>query len=146
MAGAVHVPYDPLLLLGIFGLQLVLAFAITAFGVMVAARIKQIQAFMGVMQMIVMPMFFISGALFPVSGLPGWLAVLNRIDPLTYAVDPMRRLVFGHLHLTAAARASLDPGLTWWGWHLPALFEAGVVLVLGLVMLGIAIWEFNATE
>ncbi|HWH09975.1 MAG TPA: ABC transporter permease [Solirubrobacteraceae bacterium] len=146
LAGVVHVPYDPILLLGIFGLQLLLAFSITAFGVMVAARIKQIQAFMGVMQMIVMPMFFISGALFPVSGLPGWLAVLNRIDPLTYAVDPMRRLVFGHLHITAAARAALDPGLTWWGWHLPAVFEVGVVLVLGLVMLGIAIWEFGATE
>jgi ABC-2 type transport system permease protein len=146
LAGAVHVPYDPILLLEIFALQLLLAFSITAFGVMVAARIKQIQAFMGVMQMIVMPMFFISGALFPVSGLPGWLTLLNRIDPLTYAVDPMRRLVFGHLNLTAAARTSLDPGLTWWGWHLPALFEAGVVLLLGLVMLAIAIWEFNASE
>jgi ABC-2 type transport system permease protein len=146
LAGAVHVPYDPLLLLGIFGLQLLLAFSITAFGVMVAVRIKQIQAFMGVMQMIVMPMFFVSGALFPVSGLPGWLAFLNRIDPLTYAVDPMRRLVFGHLDISAAARAALDPGVTWWGWHLPAVLEAGVVLVLGLVMLAVAIWEFNATD
>jgi ABC-2 type transport system permease protein len=146
LAGAVHVPYDPLLLLGIFGLQLLLAFSITAFGVMVAIRIKQIQAFMGVMQMIVMPMFFISGALFPVSGLPGWLAFLNRVDPLTYAVDPMRRLVFGHLDLSAPARAALDPGVTWWGWHLPALLEVAVVFALGLVMLAIAIWEFNATE
>jgi ABC-2 type transport system permease protein len=146
LAGAVHVPYDPLLLLGIFGLQLLLAFSITAFGVMVAARIKQIQSFMGVMQMIVMPMFFISGALFPVSNLPGWLAFLNRIDPLTYAVDPMRRLVFGHLDISAAARAALDPGVTWWGWRLPAVFEAGVVLALGLFMLAIAIWEFNATD
>jgi ABC-2 type transport system permease protein len=146
LAGAVHVPYDPLLLLGIFGLQLLLAFSITAFGVMVAARIKQIQSFMGVMQMIVMPMFFISGALFPVSNLPGWLAFLNRIDPLTYAVDPMRRLVFGHLDISAAARAALDPGVTWWGWHLPAVLEAGVVLALGLVMLGVAIWEFNAID
>jgi ABC-2 type transport system permease protein len=146
LAGAVHVPYDPLLLLGIFGLQLLLAFSITAFGVMVAARIKQIQSFMGVMQMIVMPMFFISGALFPVSNLPGWLAFLNRIDPLTYAVDPMRRLVFSHLDISAPARAALDPGVTWWGWHLPAVLEAGVVLALGLVMLGVAIWEFNAME
>src|SRR5580658_2866351 len=79
LAGAVHVPYDPILLIEILGLQLLLAFSITAFGVMVAVRIKQIQAFMGVTQMVVMPMFFISGALFPVSNLPGWLAVLNRI-------------------------------------------------------------------
>jgi ABC-2 type transport system permease protein len=146
LAGAVHVPYDPLLLLGIFGLQLLLAFSITAFGVMVAVRIKQMQSFMGVMQMIVMPMFFLSGALYPVSGLPTWLAALNRIDPLTYAVDPMRRLVFSHLDINAAAARTLDPGVTWWGWRLPGLLEAAVILALGLVMLAIAIWEFNATE
>jgi ABC-2 type transport system permease protein len=146
LAGAVDVPYDPLLILGIFGLQLLLAFAITAFGIMVAARIKQMQSFMGVMQMVVMPMFFLSGALYPVSGLPSWLAVLNRIDPLTYAVDPMRRLVFSHLHVSAAARQALDPGVTWWGWRLPALLEAGVILALGLVMLAIAIWEFSTSE
>jgi ABC-2 type transport system permease protein len=146
LAGAVHVPYDPVLILGIFCLQLLLAFSITAFGVMVAARIKQMQSFMGVMQMIVMPMFFISGALFPVSNLPTWLAVLNRIDPLTYAVDPMRRLVFNHLDITEAARKALDPGVTWWGWHVPPLLEATVVLALGLLMLGIAIWEFNTIE
>ena len=146
LAGAVHVPYDPLLILGIFGLQLLLAFAITAFGVMVAVRITQMQSFMGVMQMIVMPMFFLAGALFPVSNLPGWLSVLNRIDPLTYAVDPMRRLVFDHLDISAAAHHRLAPGVSWWGWHVPAALEAGVVLVLGLAMLAIAIWEFSATE
>jgi ABC-2 type transport system permease protein len=113
---------------------------------MVAIRIKQMQSFMGVMQMIVMPMFFLSGALYPVAGLPAWLAALNRIDPLTYAVDPMRRLVFTDLDVSAAASRVLNPGVTWWGWRLPALLEAGVVLALGLVMLGIAIWEFNATE
>jgi ABC-2 type transport system permease protein len=58
----------------------------------------------------------------------------------------MRRLVFHHLDISPAARAALDPGVTWGSWRLPALFEAGVVLALGLVMLGIAIWEFNATE
>jgi ABC-2 type transport system permease protein len=146
LAGLVGVPYDPLLIVGILGLQLLLAFAITAFGVMIAVRIKQMQSFFGVMQMIVMPMFFISGALFPVAGLPGWLTVLNRIDPLTYAVDPMRRLVFGHLHISAAARRVLDPGVTWWGWHVPPLLEAGVVVLLGLAMLGVAIWEFSTTE
>lgn len=146
LAGLVNVPYDPLLLLGIFALQLLLAFSITAFGVMIAVRITQMQSFMGVMQMVVMPMFFISGALFPASGLPGWLTVLNRLDPLTYAVDPMRRLVFSHLTISPAARHALDPGVTWWGWHVPSLLEAGVILALGLVMLGVAIWEFSTTE
>ncbi len=143
---AVHVHYNALLILGIFGLQLLLAFTITAFGVMIAIRIKQMQAFFGVMQMVVMPMFFISGALFPANGLPGWLTVLNRIDPLTYAVDPMRRLVFDHLHVSPIARHVLDPGVTWWGWHVPALLEAAVVLGLGLLMMWIAIWEFSSSE
>jgi ABC-2 type transport system permease protein len=146
VAPLVHVPYNVVLILGIFGLQLLLAFTITAFGVMVAARIKQMQAFFGVMQMIVMPMFFISGALFPVSGLPRWLTVLNRIDPLTYAVDPMRRLVFNHITISPAARRALDPGVTWWGFHVPALLSAAMVLALGLIMLAIAIWEFSTTE
>jgi len=146
IALAGHVPYDPLLILGIFVLQLALAFAITAFGVMIAVRIKQMQSFMGVMQMVVMPLFFISGALFPAAGLPGWLTVLNRIDPLTYAVDPMRKLVFNHLTISPAARHVLDPGITWWGWHVQVLLEVAVIVSLGLVMLGIAIWEFSRTE
>src|SRR5581483_6473449 len=111
LAGAVGVPYAPTLILGVFGLQLVLAFAITAFGVMVAARIRQIQSFMAITQMVMMPMYFLSGAIFPVSGLPAWLTVLNRLDPMTYAVDPMRRLVFDHLRISPVARRVLDPGV-----------------------------------
>ena len=146
LAGLVGVPYDPLLLLGLFGLMLLLAFTITAFGVMIALRVKQIQTFTIVMQMLVMPMYFLSGALYPVTGLPTWLEVLNRLNPLTYAVDPMRRLVFTHLDASAAARRTLDPGITWWGWHVPSVVEAGIVLLLGLAMLAVAIWQFNRTE
>jgi len=146
LAPLAGVSYNPVLILGIFGLQLLLAFTITAFGVMIAVRIKQMQSFFGVMQMIVMPLFFISGALFPTRGLPGWLEVLNRIDPLTYAVDPMRRLVFSYLHVSPQARHVLDAGVTWWGYRVPPLLEVAVVLVLGLAMLGVAIWEFSATE
>jgi ABC-2 type transport system permease protein len=146
LAGVVHVPYDPVMIVGVFGLQLLLALTITAFGVMIAIRIKQMQSFMAVMQMIITPMFFLAGALFPPSGLPGWLTVLNRIDPLTYAVDPMRGLVFAHLTISPAARQALDPGVTWWGWRVPAGLEVAVVAILGLAMLGVAIWEFSSTE
>jgi ABC-2 type transport system permease protein len=134
------------LVLGIFALQLLLAFSITAFGVMAAARMTQMQSFMALMQMVVMPMFFLAGALFPVAGLPRWLEILNRIDPLTYAVDPMRRLVFSHLDMSPAARAALDPGVTWFGWKVPGLLEAAVVALLGGLMLAIAIWEFSRSE
>src|SRR3954454_2765346 len=118
-----------MLLLRVFALLLLLSFTVTAFGVLVAVRIKRAQSFTYVMQMLVLPMFFVSGAFFPVAGLPTWLAVLNRADPLTYAVDPMRRAVFDHLDVSASARRTLDPGVSWSGWHLPAAFEAGMVLL-----------------
>jgi ABC-2 type transport system permease protein len=146
IAGLVEVPYNVGLILEIFALQLLLAFSITAFGMMAAARITQMQSFMALMQMAIMPMFFISGAMFSVANLPSWLAILNRIDPLTYAVDPMRRAIFSHIDVSEATRKALDPGVTWWGWHVPTLVEAAVIAVLGLVMLAIAIAEFSRAE
>lgn len=146
LAGLVDVPYDPALIVGMFGLLLLLAFALTAFGVLVAVQIKQAQTFTAVMQLLVIPLFFLSGALYPVSGLPAWLEALNRIDPLTYAIDPMRHLVFEHLEVSGAARETLAPGVTWFGWHLPPWFEALMVLLLGLAMMALAIRRFSRTE
>jgi ABC-2 type transport system permease protein len=147
LAGFVDVPYDPVLLLGMFGLLVLLAFTMTAFGLLVAVRIKQIQSFTAVMQMVVMPMFFLSGALYPLSNLPTWLELLNRLNPLTYAVDPMRRLMFEHLDLSVAAQQALDAGgVTWFGWRVPTLVELGIVLALGLAMLSVAILQFSRTE
>jgi ABC-2 type transport system permease protein len=114
--------------------------------VMAAARVSQMQSFMALTQMVIMPMYFLAGSLFPVSGLPRWLEILNRLDPLTYAVDPMRRVIFSHLDISAAARRALDPGVTWWGWRVPGGLEALVIAALGALMLGIAIVEFGRTE
>lgn len=145
VAGLAHVPYDPLLLLGILGLQLLIAFAVTALGVMVATTIQQPPTFNSVMQLLVFPVVFLSGAMYPVSGLPSWLGLLNRVNPLTYAVDPMRRLVFDHLDISDAARDRLAPGVTWWGWQVPTPLELGIVLVLGVAMLVVAIDRFGRT-
>ena len=146
LAGLVGVPYDPALLLGLFGLIVLVAFTITAFGVMVAVTIRQPRTFTSVVQMLVFPMIFLSGALYPVAGLPAWLGALNRLNPLAYAVDPMRRLVFDHIDASAASRDALAPGVTWWGWPVPPLLEVAIVAALGVAMLAIAIVKFNRTE
>src|SRR5499426_1480150 len=112
LAGFAHVPYNPVLLLTLVGELLLLSFTLTAFGVMMAARITQFQAFMALTQMLVMPLFFLSGALYPLSGLPSWLTILTRVDPLTYVVGPMRHAVFTHLQLPMGAQHLLAPGLT----------------------------------
>jgi ABC-2 type transport system permease protein len=146
LAGVAHVPYNPVLLLTLVGELLLLSFTLTAFGVMMAARIKQIQAFMALTQMFVMPLFFLSGALFPLSGLPAWLTVLTRIDPLTYIVAPMRHAVFSHLTLSPAAMRELSPSITWGDWTVPLGLSLAIVAVMGAVMLGIAIAQFRKTE
>jgi ABC-2 type transport system permease protein len=146
LAGLVGVPYDLGLILGALGLLVVLAFTVSAFGMLVAVTIKQAQTFTWVMQLVVFPMVFLSGALFPVGGLPTWLEVLNRINPLTYAVDVMRHLVFSHLDVPAAAQRTLDPGVTWFGWRVPTLLELLIVVALGFGMMGVAIWRFSRAE
>ena len=146
LAGVAHVPYNPVLLLTLIGELLLLSFTLTVFGVMMAARIKQIQAFMALTQMVVLPLFFLSGALYPLSGLPAWLTVLTRIDPLTYIVYPMRHAVFIHLPVSPLAIQALSPGITWFGWVVPVGLSLAMVTAMGAVMLAIAIAEFRKTE
>ena len=146
LAGVAHVPYNPVLMLTLVGELLLLSFTLTAFGVMMAARIKQIQAFMALTQLFVLPLFFLSGALYPLNGLPAWLTVLTRIDPLTYIVAPMRHAVFEHLSISPQALQALSPGITWFGWVVPIGLCLAIVAAMGLAMLGIAIAEFRKTE
>jgi ABC-2 type transport system permease protein len=146
LAGVAHIPYNPVLLLTLIGELLLLSFTLTAFGVMMAARVKQIQAFMALTQMVVMPLFFLSGALYPLYGLPAWLTVLTRLDPLTYVVAPMRHAVFSHLSINPLALQALSPGITWFGWVVPIPLCLAMVAAMGVAMLGIGIAEFRKTE
>jgi ABC-2 type transport system permease protein len=146
LAGLVHVPYSPSLLLQLAGLLFLAAFTITAFGIMLSARLRQIQTIMPMMQMVMAPMMFLSGALFPLSNLPTWLQVLTRLNPLTYAVDPMRAVVFQHLHLSEAAQHALRPGVTWGGWPVPTALEVLLLAVMSVAMLTVAILRFDHTE
>jgi ABC-2 type transport system permease protein len=150
LAWFAHVPYNPILIISLIGMLLLLSFTLTAFGVMMAARIKQFQAFMAVTQMLVMPLFFLSGALYPLNGLPAWLTVLTRLDPLTYVVGPMRHLVFSHLnvpaYVAAAINSHLAPSITWGSWVVPVWFSLGIVALMGLTMMAVAIAEFSKSE
>jgi daunorubicin resistance ABC transporter membrane protein len=150
LAWFAHVPYNPVLILSLIGMLLLLSFTLTAFGVMMAARIKQFQAFMALTQILVLPLFFLSGALYPLTGLPAWLTVLTRLDPLTYVVGPMRHLVFSHLNVppqvAALINTHLAPSITWGGWVVPLWLSLGIVAVMGLGMTAVAIAEFSKTE
>ena len=146
LAGTVGVPYSPVMLIELVGEMALMAFALTAFGVLIASRIQQMQSFQVVTQFFVMPMFFLSGAMFPLSGLPEWLTALTKIDPLTYAVDPLREAVFSHLNVSPVAQHALDPGVSWNGWRLPVPAELGIVAVMAALLLGAAMIAFSKTD
>jgi ABC-2 type transport system permease protein len=146
LAPLVGVPYNPVLIVSMIGLLFLTAVVMTAFGLMISARIKKFQTVMPIVQLVLTPMMFLSGQLFPLSGLPVWLAVATRINPLTYAVEPMRRAVFAHLDVDPAVRARLDPGVTWGSWVVPVWLDVLIVAALGAVMLGIAAAQFRRTD
>ncbi len=127
------VPMSLELVVTIFFELLVICFAITAFGVALATRVRSIQAFMALMQMVLLPMFFASGALYPLTGLPVWLEALTRLDPLSYAVAPLRHAVLG-----ASGKAALAPMVTWGSFVVPIWLDLVIVALYALVALGVA--------
>ena len=146
LAGLVGVPYSPSMMLALVGLLFLMAFLVTALGLVLAARIKQVQSAMPVVQLIIMPLMFLSGALFPLSGLPTWLTVLTHLNPMTYAVEPMRSVVFDQLLVDPATRATLDPGIFWNGWQVPVGMQVILVIAASVVFLAAAVVRFARTE
>jgi ABC-2 type transport system permease protein len=121
----------------------VLAFALSAFGVALGSRMTSMQGFQLVMNFLMMPIFFLSGALFPLRGLPDWMAVLVRIDPASYGMDVLRRVALGG-SLPGPVIDSL--GMTWFDNLLPMSVELLVLIGFGLVMLTISIRNFGRRD
>jgi ABC-2 type transport system permease protein len=146
LAPAVGVPWSPLLLIELLAMMALTAFVLTSLGIVIASRMQQVESFQFVMQLLVLPMFFLSGAVFPLNRLPKWLAVATKIDPLTYLVNPMRRVVFAHVHASARVRAALLPPITWNGWPVPMWLELVGSGAIGVALLLVAVKLFSHTD
>jgi len=103
------------------------AVVFAALGTAIGSTLKDMQGFQLVMNFMVMPIFFLSGALYPLANLPKALAVLTRLDPLTYGVDGVRGALIGVTHFGIA---------------FDALALAGVAVLL----LGVGAWRFSKIE
>jgi len=90
-----------------------------------------------IMQFLLMPMFFLSGALFPLRGVPLWMSVLSRIDPVTYGVDPLRQVALREsVPAQFLQTLSLHPIAT----------DVVVMVGIGLVFIVPAIWLFSKQD
>ena len=146
LAPLVGVPYNLVMMVKLVGLLFLMAFMICALGLFLSARVKQVQSAMPLVQLTITPLMFLSGSLFPLSNLPGWLHVATTLNPMTYAVEPIRTTVFDYLDLSAAARATFNPGITWGGWHVPVPLQVAIVAATCLILLGLAVARFARSE
>jgi ABC-2 type transport system permease protein len=126
--------------------MLLLAFTLTTLGIVVASRMKSMESFQVIMQFFLMPMFFLSGALFPLKNLPGWLAFLNKLDPVTYGVDPLRQAILKTLSLPEYVFSALGLGVTIFGYTLTVGEELLILAVLGLIFVTSAAVMFSRQD
>ncbi len=99
----------------------------TAFGTAVGAKLRDMQGFQLIMNFIIMPLFFLSGALFPLDGLPAVMYWIVRIDPLSYGVDALRGLLINTSHFGLA-------------------LDLGVLVAVALGLVGLGAYFFSRIE
>jgi ABC-2 type transport system permease protein len=141
LAPFVGVKLTPQSVLAMLGLIFCMSFALAGIGVALAARMKSMMGFQFVLNFLVQPAFFLSGALFPVTGLPVWMTALTRVDPLSYGVDPIRRVVLTASGVPEPAVNGLS--MTLGGQVVPIWAEVAIMLVFGVVLLAIAVVNFR---
>lgn len=107
--------------------MLLTATVFTALGVAIGAGLQNMQGFQLVMTFVVMPVYFLSGALFPLNNLPTALAALTRLDPLSYGVDGLRAAFIGR-------------------GHFGVITDLAVLAVATVALLGCGAWRFSKIE
>ncbi|MCX6816805.1 MAG: ABC transporter permease [Candidatus Beckwithbacteria bacterium] len=108
-------------------IMLITAILFTALGTAIASKMEDIHGFQLIMNFLIMPLFFLSGALFPLQDLPRVLSIITRIDPLSYAIDGMRAAFLG------TSQFSLG-------------FNLGILTGLALLLLAIGGYFFSKIE
>ena len=106
---------------------MLIALVFSALATAIGSSLKEMQGFQLVMNFLVMPLFFLSGALYPLEGLPKALAVLTRLDPLTYGVDALRGILIGQSHYSV-------------------LTDITVLLGVPAIFLTFGAWRFSRIE
>jgi len=104
-----------------------IAVVFSALATAIGSSLKEMQGFQMVMNFLVMPLWFLSGALYPLQGLPAALAVLTRVDPLTYGIDGVRGLMIGTTHFGVGV-------------------DVAVLLAVGVLFVTAGAWRFSKIE
>lgn len=114
--------------------MVLLSFAIAGLGLFIASMVRTIENFSVIMNLLVFPMFFLSGAFFPLTAVPKWMTVLSSFNALSYGVDAMRQIMLGP-QVSAAVLSELIVR--------PVAADTVLLLIFGLVFLFSAVVAFD---
>jgi ABC-2 type transport system permease protein len=123
----------------LIALMFVFSVSLTSMGLLIASRIRSMEAFQVVVQLILFPLFFISPAMFPTQFLPAWLGTAVKFNPVSYGIDSLRQVVLG-------SPESAMFGIELFGYRMPIILDVAVVALFGIVMGTLAIRSFRVQE
>jgi ABC-2 type transport system permease protein len=95
VGAAIGVPFTPISILQSVAVILLMSFGLTSLGLALGSYMYSLEGFQMIVSFVVFPLFFLSGALFPLDDLPGWLRILTAADPATYGVNALRNAMLG---------------------------------------------------
>ncbi len=123
------IPFDPLTIIAAIPVMLLITFGLVSIGLTIASFLGSLETFGAVQTFVNLPLFFLSGALFPLSGagIPEWLRVASMYNPLTYGVDALRTVILGSA----------------WTPLQPLYINISVICIFDAVMIGIGTWAFS---
>jgi ABC-2 type transport system permease protein len=140
VAPFVGVHLDAGIVLKLVPVAAILTLGLSGLGMLIASIIATQQSYQMLIQVLVFPMIFLAGVFFPVNTVPAWMAVLSKINPVTYGVDAIRQIFLG----AGLARAGL--GVTVLGHTMTFAEEVAVTGTLSVLLLAGAIWAFSRQE
>ncbi len=132
----------PLQVLELAGVLLLLAVALSGFGIVIGTRVRTQEVFQTVMALVIFPLIFLSGVFFPVEAVPRWLEALAKVNPVTYGVDAVRQILLDG-GPAAEATADVALGVTLFGHRMSTAEDLALTAVLGVVLLTAATLSFG---
>jgi len=135
--------YDLVAIIQVIPFMFLLACALSGLGLLFASIIKSTQGFQMTVQILVMPMIFLSGALFPINNMPAWMDIIVKINPVTYGVDVMKKIIIDVDSLSPAVIEAMGLNISVFGRQVTIFEEIMFIAAFAVVLILLATISFR---
>jgi ABC-2 type transport system permease protein len=148
MAPLVGITLSVSIVIQLLGLAFLMSIAVTSLGIIIASRMASMQSFQMVMNFLVMPLYFLSGAMFPMTSAPTWLKTLMALDPLTYGVDAFRNVVFSNTQVAdgTLTQPLIDVARAGGLVRFQLGFDVALMVLVAIVFAWAGAWQFSKAQ